>query len=161
MAKLATFHLESALATKRGIVTYKILYNFCFGEILCSVQILSKFYKSQKGGIRVCYSDPIWITGSLSSAAAARAAPRACVRARSCLLPGSPGNVDAPGLLSPPFERSVDDAVRFLRPESFSPDEPFSPKFTITSPSRAKLSNPESSSPSCEPSAPPNSLSNP
>jgi hypothetical protein len=38
---------------------------------------------------------------------------------------------------------------------------PLSSKFVTTTPSRAKLSHPVSSSPSCESSAPPSSLSNP
>ena len=122
--KLILFHSELALVTKRSFEAYKILNNFCFGTKLTSVQILEVIQKKQKQVDRACYSrDPMRITGSLSSTAAARAAPRARVQARS--LPAIVARRRGRPRLAPfsPLSTSVGAAARFLCPEPKNPDE--------------------------------------
>ena len=124
MAKFTLLHSKSALVTETCFVAYKIWNNFCFDTNLTPVQISAEFHKIQKRGDKGCYSDPIGITGSLSNAAAVRAAPRAPVRARSCLLACVARQRGRPWLISfSPLSTSVGAAARFLRPEPENPDE--------------------------------------
>ena len=50
------FHSKLALVTKICFVAYKILNNFCFGEILAPVQILAEFCKTTEQVDMDCYS---------------------------------------------------------------------------------------------------------
>ena len=49
------FHSKLALVTKICFVAYKILNNFCFGEILAPVQILAEFCKTTEQVDMDCY----------------------------------------------------------------------------------------------------------
>ena len=128
---------------------------------MTSVQILFEFHKIQKRGDKGCYSDPIGITGSLSNAAAVRAAPRAPVRARSCLLACVARRRGRPGSLPPSLKHQHGRRRAFSPSRAEESRRASLSKFTVLDPSPVKLSTPPCSPQSYELSAPPSSFSNP
>ena len=117
MAKLTNFHSDLALSTKILFVAYKILSNFCFGEISSSVQNLAEFCKgTERGRIRASYSDPMRITGPVQRSRRATSAAR--MRATMQLLAASAARRRGrPRLASfSPLSTSVGGAARFPVP---------------------------------------------